>query len=74
MIGLKVQYLPRFPSQIVGGPGIGTQKANGNWTVSLDYADLPVVPSYTPVATDYVLLFDSVAGTFFLVPSTSFHL
>jgi hypothetical protein len=73
MIGLKVQYLPRFPSRIIGGPGIGAVKVNSNWTVSLDYADLPVVSSYSAAVTDYVLLFDSVAEIFFLAPTTSFH-
>jgi hypothetical protein len=71
---LKVQYLPRFPSQIIGGPGISAEKANGNWTIELDYADLSVVSPYTPVATDYVLMFDSINQIYFLVPATSFHI
>jgi len=46
-------------------------KANGNYTVSIDYDDLMLVSSYVPKTTDYVLVWDSLANNYFLVPATS---
>jgi hypothetical protein len=71
---LQLKHLPRFPSQVVAGVGIGVEQANGNWTVELDYNNLNIVSPYTPVATDYVLMYNSVNQTYFLVPATSFHI
>jgi hypothetical protein len=70
--GLKLKYVPQFPGQVIGGVGIDVEKQNGNWTVTLDYADLPLVSPYTPQANHYVLIFDSVANDYFLVPATAF--
>jgi hypothetical protein len=70
MTGLKLKTLPNFPGQIVGGVGMDVEKTNGNWTVSIDYDDLAIVSPYTAKATDYVLVYDSVANNYFLVPTT----
>ena len=69
---LKLEHLPRFPSQIIGETGIGAVQAKGIWTVGFDYTNLPLVSPYTPVATDYILMFNSITQRFFLVPATSF--
>lgn len=72
MTGLRLKYIPTFPGQVLGGAGIDVEKANGNWTVSLDYSDLAVVSPYTPQAGHYVLIFDASTNNYFLVPATSF--
>jgi hypothetical protein len=71
MTGIKLKSLPIFPSQVVGGVGMDVEKTSGNYTVSIDYDDLAVVSPYTARAQDYVLVWDSVANNYFLVPATS---
>jgi hypothetical protein len=71
MSGLKLKYVPQFPGQVIGGAGIDVEKANGNWTVALDYSQLPLISPYTPQANHYVLMWDSIANQYFLVPATS---
>ena len=70
MSGLKLKSIPFFPGQVIGGLGVDVEKTNGNWTVSIDYDDLAIVSPYTAKATDYVLVYDSVANNYFLVPTT----
>jgi hypothetical protein len=71
MSGLKLKSLPVFPSRVVSGVGMDVVKANGNYTVSIDYDDLTLVTPYIPRAQDYVLVWDSLANNYFLVPATS---
>jgi len=71
MSDFKLRSLPHFPSRVIGGLGMDVVKANGNYTVSIDYDDLMLVSSYVPKTTDYVLVWDSLANNYFLVPATS---
>jgi hypothetical protein len=70
--GIKLKAVPNYPAQVVGGAGIDVAKTNGNYTVELDYSQFAIVSPYTKRSTDYVLVFDSVMGSYFLVPATSF--
>ena len=68
-MSIKLKYLPQFPGQVIGGPGIAV---NDNLVVSIDYNEFPLVVPYLASGTDYVLVFDATKGTFFLAPSASF--
>ena len=72
MSNLKLKSIPSFPGLIIAGIGISAQDNNGNWVISLDYSQIPLVSPYMPQATDYVLIFDATANQYFLVPVTSF--
>jgi hypothetical protein len=71
MSGIKLKSVPIFPSRVVGGLAIDVEKASGNYTVSVDYANLALVNPYVAQPTDYVLTWDSLADDYFLVPATS---
>lgn len=71
MSGLKLKYVPQFPGQVIGGAGIDVEKANGNWTVTLDYTQFPLISPYTPQSTDQVLIYNSTSNSYFLVPVMS---
>jgi hypothetical protein len=66
------KFFPKFPGQVLGNTGINVEEdGNGNWTVTLDYAQFPLVSPYTPKSTDQVLVYDATANIYFLVPITS---
>jgi hypothetical protein len=66
------KFFPKFPGQVFGNTGINVQEdENGNWTVTLDYSQFPLVSPYTPKSTDQVLVYDATANIYFLVPITS---
>ena len=71
MSGIKLRSVPIFPSRVIGGFAMDVTKASGNYTVAVDYANIALVSSYIPKATDYVLVWDSLANNYFLVPATS---
>jgi hypothetical protein len=71
MSGLKLKSVPQFPGKVIGGAGIDVEKTNGNWTISLDYDDYPLVSPFTPGPQHYVLLWDSILNNYFLVPATT---
>jgi hypothetical protein len=71
MSNLKLKSVPLFPSQVVGGLAIDVEKADGNYTVAVDYANLSAVNPYVSAMTDYVLVWDSLANNYFLVKSAS---
>jgi hypothetical protein len=69
MSGLKLKVTRKLPGQVTGGAGIDAEKHNGNWTVTLDYAEFGLVSPYTPKANDHVLVYDG--SGYFLVRSAS---
>jgi hypothetical protein len=71
MSGFKLKSTAIFPSRVTGGLALDVDKANGNYTIAIDYTNLAVVDPYTPVATDYVLVWDSSINNYFLAPATS---
>lgn len=60
---IKCKVSPRFPAQLIGGAGTSVTKANGNYTIDLNYAEfapiasLPSPPLYTLIwnGTQYSL-------------------
>jgi hypothetical protein len=69
--GLKLKSVYIFPSRVSGGLALDVEKTNGNYTIAVDYANLPIINPYTPVDTDYVLIWDNLANSYFLVPAIS---
>jgi len=67
---IKVQILPKYPSQLVGYNGVDVTKTGGNYYVDLDWTDYPMVSSYTLGPNDYCLIWNSVSGQYFLVPAS----
>ena len=66
---LRINVPAPFPATVKGTAGIGISRANGIWTVGLAYTQFGVqVPPAANYPTDYVLVWDSVAQTFFTVP------
>ncbi|MCS3725512.1 hypothetical protein [Bradyrhizobium betae] len=65
---IRVATSVPFPSQVKGRGAVAIAKANGVWTVSLNFAALlPAVQFVPSPATTYVLAWDSVADAFYLV-------
>jgi hypothetical protein len=71
MSNLKLKSVPVFPGRVVEGLAIDVEKASGNYTVSVDYANLATVNPYVAVNTDYVLVWNSLSNNYFLVPTAS---
>lgn len=58
-----------FPATVQGAAPIVITKLNGIWTVSLNVANLAQqVPPPANYATDFLVVFDAVANSFFKVP------
>lgn len=58
-----------FPAQVKGSGVVAIAKANGVWTVSLNFnALLPAVAAVPNPATTSALLWDSTTGAFYLMP------
>ena len=54
-----------FPALVKGSGPVTIAKALGIWTVGLSFAPLDTqIPLQSSYATDYLLVFDSVTGTF----------
>jgi hypothetical protein len=64
---MKLKVSPRFPAQLIGGAGIDVVKANGNYTLDLDYTDFPQI-AVLPTDATYALIFDPVTGTYVQAP------
>lgn len=68
---VRVNTTVNFPSLVFGTGPIVVTKSNGVWTVGFSMAALAVqTPAPANYATDYFLMWDSVANTFFNVPIT----
>jgi hypothetical protein len=67
---IRVNCRSPFPSRVSAGPGIAVAKANGIWTVGLNYPALAAAPSI--LATHEWAVFDTVAGTYSLVTLPQF--
>jgi len=68
---VKLNIVPNFPGRVIDGAGIDVEQQNGNWVVSIDYNDFPLVSPFTPGPNHYVLIWDAAANDYFLVPATS---
>lgn len=65
---IRVNTQVPFPSLVLAGAPVTTAKANGVWTVGFSIANLAVqVPPTVNQPNDYLLVWDSVAQTFFRI-------
>jgi hypothetical protein len=71
-INIKVRVLPRFPANVVGRTGIAVTKTNGVYYFDLNYPGLPISPTAPTGTIPYTLMWDSVSGTYTLIPLSSF--
>jgi len=66
---LKLKALVSFPSNVYGGTGIEVNKANGNFTVDLDYSEF-AFQGTLPTGSN-VLVWDPVTDVYTLIPPTA---
>jgi hypothetical protein len=71
-INIKVRVLPRFPANVVGRTGIAVSKVNGVYYFDLNYPSVPIAPTVPTGTVPYTLMWDSVSGTYTLIPLSSF--
>jgi hypothetical protein len=71
---IRVNVGAPFPATVKGTAGIAIGRNNGVWTVGLAYTQFGVQnpPPAANYATDYMLIYDSIAQTYFQVPLTGF--
>jgi hypothetical protein len=68
---IRVNLQAPFPALVQGSGPVVIGKQAGIWTVQLSFAGLGVqTPPPANYATDYILVYDSVAQTFFKAPLT----
>ena len=67
---IRIQVPTPFPSLVTGSGPITVSKMNGIWQIGYSVAGINVqpIPPAGNQPTDYVLVWDSVAKTFFQVP------
>lgn len=69
---VRVTALFPFPASVSGAAPIVITKQNGIWTVSFSFAGLgAAVPPIGNYPTDFLLVYDSVAQTYFKMPLTA---
>jgi hypothetical protein len=71
-INIKVRVLPRFPANVIGRTGIAVNKVNGIYYFDLNYPSVPIAPTVPTGSVPYTLMWDSVSGTYTLIPLSSF--
>jgi len=65
---IRVNTAAPFPSLVTSTAPVTIRKVNGIWTIGFSSASLAVMsPPAGNYPTDYVLVYDSIAGTFFNV-------
>lgn len=69
MSGLKLRFTWPYPDPIAEGAGISVVRANGNWTITLDWSKLGVTSPYVPVAGHFVVAHNPVSEDFVLLPT-----
>jgi hypothetical protein len=70
MSGRKLKRVTTFPRQVVGGAGIDVEKQNGNFTISLDYAEFGLHSPYVPAPSHRVVIFAQGTSGYFTVPTS----
>jgi hypothetical protein len=66
---VRVNVAAPFPAIVKGSGAISIAKANGIWTIGIGFSQLATqFPPSANYPTDYLLVWDSIAQTFFTVP------
>ena len=67
---IKLKVRPQFPASLLGGVGLVISKANGIYTIDLNYEELQIAALGTG-ANDYIAIWDSSTGQFFRIVSSN---
>jgi hypothetical protein len=70
MSGVKLKRVTTFPRQVIGGAGIDVKKQNGNFAISLDYAEFGLHSPYVPAPDHRVVIFAQGTSGYFTVPTS----
>lgn len=65
---IRVNVGAPFPATVKGSGVVAIAKANGIWTVSLNFAALPLSSGAADPANTYVLVWNALTGVFNLIP------
>jgi hypothetical protein len=65
---VRVNASAPFPATVKGGGLIAVTKANGIWTVSLNFAAVPKIPVLPDPANSYVPAWNALTGAIVMVP------
>jgi hypothetical protein len=70
---IRTNILVPFPAQVTGAAFLNVAKVNGIWTITPSYGNLAVqAPVGGQLFTDFVVVWDSIAGTYFRLPLSFF--
>jgi hypothetical protein len=66
---IRINTSPNFPALVKGSGPVTVAKNNGVWSVGLSFASLgEQSPPQTSFASDFLLVYDSIANTLFKMP------
>lgn len=65
---IRVNTSAPFPSLITAIGPVTLSKANGIWTVGFSIVNLGIQPGPINNATDFIIVYDSIGGSFFKLP------
>lgn len=65
---IRVNASAPFPATVKGGGAVAIAKANGIWTVELNFGAIGQVAGASDPANTFVLAWDSVTGVYSLLP------
>lgn len=65
---IRVNVNAPFPARVSGAAGITVVKANGIWTIKLDFSQYQQAPSVSDPANTYSLVWNSLTGIYTLIP------
>jgi len=69
---IRVNTSVPFPALVTGTGPITISKKNGIWTVGFSFSSFGIqIPTSTQLPTDFVLIYDSIAQTYFQVSLTT---
>jgi hypothetical protein len=66
---VKLKALPTFPSNIIGGVGLESTKANGHVTIDYAWQEFGAISSIPTSPTSYILTYDTATNAYVMVPS-----
>jgi hypothetical protein len=68
---IRVNIGSPFPATVKGGGVIAVAKANGIWTVSLNFSAMPLSAGVVDPVNTYTLVWNAITGVFSLIPLSS---
>jgi hypothetical protein len=69
---LKLKAMVQFPASVIGGAGIDVVKANGSYTISINYSDFTPPVTSLPAGAMTAVMWNSITNTYYLTPVSAF--